>query len=247
DVLDITHLAVSLMVENKALLNRMFLECGQKELIFIERSGFYFGFLFGLFQTLAWWFYPEGWVLPVGILTNWLALKIIFQPVEPVRVCGLFTAQGLFLLRQTEVSAAFAKINAAEVLNSEHLWQARPLSHVFEEKCRLHVNVFLDAMAGPLRPLVVAYLGKEEFHEVKDHIAAEIPSSCLSCQARYANKYTDQSLDLETTLRVAMQNLSSKEFEGVLHPVFEEDELKLIVVGGALGAAVGVLQLAFMF
>ena len=45
----------------------------------------------------------------------------------------------------------------------------------------------------------------------------------------------------------AMEALSSLEFEGVLHPVFEEDELKLILVGGALGAAVGVFQLLVLF
>lgn len=45
----------------------------------------------------------------------------------------------------------------------------------------------------------------------------------------------------------AMQALSSAEFEGVLHPVFEEDEWKLILVGGALGAAVGVFQLYVLF
>lgn len=43
--------------------------------------------------------------------------------------------------------------------------------------------------------------------------------------------------------RQAMMALSSLEFEGVLHPVFEEDEVKLIVVGGTLGALVGVFQL----
>ena len=31
------------------------------------------------------------------------------------------------------------------------------------------------------------------------------------------------------------QSLPSAEFEGVLHPVFEEDEWKLIAVGGLLG------------
>ena len=45
----------------------------------------------------------------------------------------------------------------------------------------------------------------------------------------------------------AMQSLSPLEFEGVLHPVFEEDEMKLIIVGGTLGAAVGVFQLLVLF
>ena len=37
------------------------------------------------------------------------------------------------------------------------------------------------------------------------------------------------------------------EFEGVLHPVFEEDEIKLIVVGGCLGALVGFAQYILLF
>ena len=40
-----------------------------------------------------------------------------------------------------------------------------------------------------------------------------------------------------------MEVLPSAEFEGVLHPVFKEDEIKLIVVGGVLGMGVGFLQL----
>ena len=40
---------------------------------------------------------------------------------------------------------------------------------------------------------------------------------------------------------------ASAKFERVLHPAFEEDEWKLIGVGGLLGLAVGVFQLAFVF
>ncbi|GMH62658.1 hypothetical protein TrRE_jg2563, partial [Triparma retinervis] len=59
--------------------------------------------------------------------------------------------------------------------------------------------------------------------------------------------YSTEALDMERTICKAMRGLSSAEFEGVLHPVFEEDEFKLIVVGGVLGAAVGVVQLFALF
>ena len=42
------------------------------------------------------------------------------------------------------------------------------------------------------------------------------------------------------------QSLPSAEFEGVLHPVFEEDEWKLIAVGGLLGMWVGIFQALFV-
>ena len=38
-----------------------------------------------------------------------------------------------------------------------------------------------------------------------------------------------------------------KEFERVLHPAFEEDELTLIVLGGVVGALVGILQIFTLF
>ena len=38
-----------------------------------------------------------GFGLIVGSATNWLALKIIFEPVEPINICGIYTLQGLFL------------------------------------------------------------------------------------------------------------------------------------------------------
>jgi len=58
--------------------------------------------------------------------------------------------------------------------------------------------------------------------------------------------YSDRALDLETTLRVKMQGLSGEEFERVLHPVFQEDELTLILVGAFLGLLAGFGQ-AFFF
>ena len=53
------------------------------------------------------------------------------------------------------------------------------------------------------------------------------------------------ALDLEETLKQKMQQLSGQEFEGVLHPVFQEDELTLILVGAFLGMVAGFAQAAF--
>jgi uncharacterized membrane protein YheB (UPF0754 family) len=53
DVVDIKHMTVSACVANKKLIVQIFLECGEKEFIFIRRSGFYFGFIFGIGQMLG--------------------------------------------------------------------------------------------------------------------------------------------------------------------------------------------------
>ncbi|CAM9797545.1 unnamed protein product, partial [Choristocarpus tenellus] len=87
DVLDLEDMVVSNMVKNKSLMNKVFMEVGAKEIAFIEKSGLLFGFLFGCLQTILWCFYEGVWVLPVGgfivgYLTNFLALKMIFRPID---------------------------------------------------------------------------------------------------------------------------------------------------------------------
>ena len=57
------------------------------------------------------------------------------------------------------------------------------------------------------------------------------------------HEYMDNAMDLENTLSKSMNAMPSRDFESVLHPVFQEDELTLIVAGGVLGGAVGLLQL----
>ena len=58
--------------------------------------------------------------LVVGTLTNLIALKVIFLPIEPTPICcGAFTMHGLFLQRQDAVSELFAKINAESILYPE--------------------------------------------------------------------------------------------------------------------------------
>ena len=48
---------------------------------------------------------------------------------------------------------------------------------------------------------------------------------------------------MENIIRSKLAVLPPEEFEGVLHPAFEEDEIQLIILGGALGAIVGALQI----
>ena len=43
------------------------------------------------------------------------------------------------------------------------------------------------------------------------------------------HEYVDEALEIEPTLRARMMSMSSARFERVLHPIFEEDELTLIL------------------
>ena len=67
----------------------------------------------------------------------------------------------------------------------------------------------------------------------------------LKTKISVIHNYVDGRLRLEDTLRLSMLKMSPKQFERVLHPIFEEDELTLIVAGAVLGFAAGLVQQGF--
>lgn len=255
DVVDIKELTVRYCVENRHLIVKIFKECGDKEFVFIRRSGFYFGFIFGLFQMLIWFLYDAAWTLPVagfmvGWITNWIALKIIFSPLEPISCCcGLFTLHGIFLKRQKEVSQIFARVVMTEILHVKAIWDAiftGPLKNNFQAMLRAHTLVFTEKLIIEIRPLAVAAMGAEKFARMKEDIAQKVIDR-LPGIIDNSYQYTNEALDMENTVASKMMELSPTEFEGVLHPAFQEDEIQLILLGGILGGLVGVLQIFTLF
>jgi uncharacterized membrane protein YheB (UPF0754 family) len=104
----------------------------------------------------------------------------------------------------------------------------------------------VENLAGGLKPLVVAGLGADTFAKMKGEIARRTMDE-LPKVIHHSYEYSTEALDMEHTICEAMKSLTSAEFEGVLHPCFEEDEWILILVGGILGLFVGVAQLFLLF
>lgn len=254
DVFDIKYMCISECVRNKKLLIKIFQEVGEKEFIFIKQSGFIFGFIFGLLQMGVWFFYNGQWVLPVcgfvvGFATNWVALKVIFLPTEPIVLWGGYEILGLFLKRQNEVSDTFARINCVEILHTKAMWDSiltGPKHQNFFAMLRAHSIVFTENMVGGLRSVAITAMGPARFAAMKEDIATKVMEK-LPTIIDQSYEYTTQALDMENTIRERMQKLSKQEFERVLHPAFEEDEFTLIVVGAVLGALAGLLQILLMF
>lgn len=222
DILDIKQMTVAACVREKRLVNKIFQECGDKEFTFIRRSGFYFGFLFGLIQMGIFFVYNASWVLPffgflVGWATNWLALKVIFRPLNPIKV-GCFTIHGIFLKRQMEVSETFARVNCVEILHTKAIWETilyGPRSKNFYAMLRAHSIVFTERLVGGMKPIAIAALGSEQFSEMKEEIAQKIAEKLPSVMP-HSYEYTTEALDMENTIKERMQKLSYPEFEGVL-------------------------------
>jgi hypothetical protein len=154
NLIDLDALMVGGFVREKRMLVELFQRCGKAELAFLINSGFGFGIVLGLIQMVAWLVYERAWTLAaggaiVGFLTNWIALKLIFEPVEPTRI-GPFMLQGMFLRRQHEVSAEFADCMTDQLLSSQSLLEHLMERDGFREIVQRRTGEFMRASAAVL-------------------------------------------------------------------------------------------------
>jgi hypothetical protein len=182
-IVDIKSLVIKGMCADPKLLGEFFQKVAYKELTFLVDSGLSFGFLLGIGQMLQWMIWPTKWSLPVGgalvgYVTNWIALKMIFEPLNPTKI-GPFVFQGLFLKRQKEVAAEFCSFISANILNSFQIWQAMlvgPTANVLKDIISRNVGypgISITSIVNTLKETVGAQAG--------------IRSTMLLCQKDFRN------------------------------------------------------------
>eukprot|EP00558_Chaetoceros_sp_UNC1202_P012683 CAMPEP_0197251620 /NCGR_PEP_ID=MMETSP1429-20130617/57889_1 /TAXON_ID=49237 /ORGANISM="Chaetoceros sp., Strain UNC1202" /LENGTH=323 /DNA_ID=CAMNT_0042713757 /DNA_START=15 /DNA_END=986 /DNA_ORIENTATION=- len=240
-LLNVKNCVVNQMLVDRTMLGELFRKCGEKELEFLTNSGLWFGFMLGLIQMAVALLWENPWSLSigggiVGLATNWLALKWIFEPVNPTKV-GPFILQGQFLRRQKEVAKEFSAFFANNILTSENMFHSiltdPTTAPAFQELFSKHLIKFGTAVSAGLsvmpEPEVMKMAAARAVEKLPNHIGV-------------LHSYVDDKLRLQETLRISMEKMSSVQFERVLHPIFEEDELTLILAGAVLGFAAGLVQ-----
>ena len=253
EVIDIKHMAVRKLTEDKALLVGLIRETSRPEMRFIARSGIYFGFLLGVVQALVWALTKEPLVLPIfggciGLFTDWLAIKLIFVPREPVRLGRRFTLQGKFQRRRAEVAHQYGELIARDVLTVSNLVDALvhgPRSDRTYAMIHRMVANAIDEQARLARPFIGSAASGSRLRDVKRAASVRAVRQ-LPEAVRPAEGYLTEAMDVANMVERRMLELTPLQYEALLRPAFRQDEWKLITVGGVIGFLVGELQVLVM-
>jgi uncharacterized membrane protein YheB (UPF0754 family) len=249
-LLDVKLMVIRHLEAHPELVNRVFQEVGRKELRFIINFGGVFGFVMGgplivLTEALPYW-----WVLPIagtvlGYVTNWLALYMIFEPVEP-RQIGPFRIQGLFLRRQPQGADVYADIIAKDVVTIGNIGnellhgpRADRTRKMIEDALRPAV----DRATGRARGAVRVAVGTHEYDAIRETVATEAVTYTMT-------PLTDpefnarQSEAVHALIAKRMRELSPSDFGEMLRSAMREDEWLLVLHGAVLGFGAGCVHLA---
>ena len=246
---DLQFLAVTTLVRNKEKLVKLMRSVSDDAMAFVRRSGIYFGLGIGLVQMVVWALFKNPWIMPafgfgVGFISDYIALNMLFRPVQPTKYLGFIRFQGLLHAQRDKITRDYAKILADDLFSPEVLFdgllQGPGADKLFAMVAK-QVDAAIDAQAGIAAPVLVLAVGTQRYRALKDRVSKQVlerlPSTLLEAQ-----DYATSVIDLENTIVEKMNQLTNDEYESILRPVFKDDEPLMIAVGAILGGIVGEIQ-----
>ena len=274
-LVDMRDMVVRQMEGDRRLMVNMFLKVGQKEINFIWHISALIGMMFGVFQMIVWFVVPWHWTIPFwasiwGFLTNWIAIWMVFNPLEPHPVrypqffaltqdrkfpwlkpviprIGTYNVQGAFMKRQEEVSDVFARVVTEDLITLKSIMTEMMYGGKKDKTRRIvkrHINQIMET---PLvRTSLQLSLGPKEYAKLKTYLidrSIEITMVPVCDPAFNASR----AQKIYQMFRERILELTPREFQNLLRPAFQEDEWILILLGGVTGFIAGTIHLFVAF
>lgn len=182
----------------------------------------------------------------IGWFTNWVAIRMLFQPRNPLRIAGV-TWQGLIPRRQTDLAHQTAEIIESEILQ-QHAIRNAIQSIDFEP----HLMGLVESMVEKKLktklmeiPFVGNFINEGTLKMIKT-MAIE------SLREELPNLVENVSNDLESKIQVKhmvqnrMNALDLDKLESIVKKVAEKEFSKIEQLGAVLGFVVGLFQVGLL-
>ncbi len=273
ELVDMRRMIVSRMEADRKLMVDMFLRVGKKEIRFIWKVSAVIGFLFGVVQMVLFYIVPQHWTVPFfatiwGALTNWIAIWMVFNPVEPVtfKTIKLFRFrdgfpyikpifpriedyhwQGGFMKRQPEVSAVFAEIVVNELVTLENIMHEMMYGHKAHKTRQLMKSHLYEMLESPVVATTLRVgMDDKTLDDFKDTILDKSIDATMA-PIRDPKLNESRANKIYGLFKARLEALTPNEFQNLLRPAFKEDEMTLVILGGVTGFLAGWLHLVMVF
>jgi len=180
----------------------------------------------------------------IGWVTNWVAIKMLFHPRNPIKVLGL-TFHGIFPKRQQQFAEKLGKLVSEELLsfseieqkiiNPSNLKKMMPLVEA-------HVDDFLRNKLKDVFPVISMFIGDKTINELKGFFMTELEALFPILMQRYM-KNLQEELDLEKIVIEKVSGFSSDKLEEILMGIMSKEFRFVEIIGGVLGFLIGLLQI----
>ncbi len=182
----------------------------------------------------------------IGWSTNWLAVKMIFRPIQPVRFLGI-RIQGLVGRRQQDLAKAIGRVVGNHLV--EHKDVVKSLNQL--DFTRILGGV-LDRGLGPkiqeLRslPLIGGFLTEARVADIRGSIVQGIMAHKETVLDE-VERGLAAGLDVPQLVEAKVAAFAVEKLEALILEVASRELRAIEVLGGVLGALIGLAQVGFLW
>ncbi|MFN5334402.1 MAG: DUF445 domain-containing protein [Bacteroidota bacterium] len=184
----------------------------------------------------------------IGWITNWIAIKMLFHPKQPVVILGI-QIQGIFPKRQQQFAAKLGKLVGEELLSFDEIKSiiANPnnLSSIMPMLDQA-IDRFLKEKLSATLPMISMFIGDKTIDKIKTVLSDELEQMLPLVIDQYVNTIKDR-LDLEKIVTDKVRKFSSDKLESILYQVMAKEFKSIELLGGILGFLIGLLQVALTY
>jgi uncharacterized membrane protein YheB (UPF0754 family) len=193
------------------------------------------------------------WITPVvgaliGWLTNFLAIKMLFRPRQPMFILG-FLLQGVIPRRQRDLALKIGEVVEEELLKSEDI-----LNAIDTEELRGHLATVIETRLDRfLREklfrgefLYEKLLSREAVQRVKRALITELVN-LFPLEVEAAVKQLVEKVDIRKIVADRVEQFDFERLENIVYRVARAELFWVEISGGVLGFVIGVLQVLFLW
>jgi len=179
----------------------------------------------------------------IGWITNWLAIKMLFRPRQPVKILG-FTFQGIFPKNKPRIANKLGEIVQRDLINftdiKDRLKDPDALKN-FEDEIAQRVDVAIRERIerSPILDVIVPDQLISSVHKtIVEEIGKNLPNVIDTSLTKI-----EQKLDIHQLVKNKVEAFSDEKLENLLLDITSKEFTFIEIIGGVLGLLIGIIQL----
>lgn len=185
----------------------------------------------------------------VGWFTNYLAVKMLFHPKEPVNILGMYTLHGIFPKNQKQVAEKIGKMVADELLSSKDLRERiitpeniQSIVETVEDKIEEYFSVKIPQRYPTVSRL---FLSEKRKTKIVQGLMKEVDATVPVMVEEYFGK-VETDFNVEHIIREKVNQLPPDRLENLIMKLLKREFKFIEYIGAVIGFAIGWIQVLIM-
>lgn len=176
----------------------------------------------------------------IGWITNKVAIKMLFRPVNPVKIL-FFTFQGVFPKRKDIMAISLADTIEKELLSKEVIFDKILNEENIEEIKKDILDTLLEKLVEKIPSMIRMFLGNDVDKMLKDFLDKEGDEIFNELIIKFKETGLE-NLNIREIVIERINALDFIEFEKIIFGLMSRELKHIEVIGLILGSLIGVIQ-----